>query len=106
MKDFFKKIFRGTADEIDNYQFKNVEDIILKCTVLSSCRRHLDAIRLYEKFENEIRESDYEINSLTTILKICQENFDTPGMIHYAKRLRLIAPDHPWIKELKKYHSI
>lgn len=106
MKDFFKKIFRRTRDEIDNYQYKDVEDIILTCSALRGYRRHSDAIRLYERFDNEIMESDYEINGLTTILKICQENFDTPRMIRYAKRLRILAPDHPWVIELSKYHSI
>lgn len=106
MNDFLKKIFKRTDDEIDNYQFKNIEDIILKCSALRECRRHSDAIRLFERFDNEIMESDYAINSLTTILKICQESFDTPRMIRYAKRLRDLAPDHPWVIELKKYHSI
>ena len=105
MMDILKKIFRRTDDEVDNYQFKNVEDIILKCVALSSSSRFSDAIKLYERFENEIMESDVEINALTTILKICQENFDTPRIIQYAKRLRIIAPNHTWIKE-KKYHSI
>lgn len=106
MRDFFKKIFRRTADEIDHYHFKDVEDIILKCSALRDNRRNSDAIRLYERFDNEIMESDYEINGLTTILKICQENFDTPRMILYAKRLKVLSPDHPWVIELRKHYSI
>lgn len=106
MKDFFKQLFRGSGDEIDNYEYNNAEDIILKCSELRSDKRHSDAIRLYEKFTDEIMESDYEIVGLTTIIKICQENFDTPRMVSYANRLKSIAPDHPWVTELSKYYLV
>lgn len=105
MKDFFQKLFGITGDEIDCYQYKGVEDIILTCSALRGYNRHSDAIRLYEKFEKQIIDSDYELVGLTTIIKICQENSDTPRMLNFAKRLKNLAPDHPWVAELSKNHN-
>lgn len=106
MKEFFKKLFGKSGDEIDNYQYKGAEDIIMTCSVLRGYNRHSDAIRLYEKFDQQIIDSDYEVVGLTTIIKICQENFDIPTMVNYAKRLKVLAPDHPWVIELNKYNTL
>ena len=51
MKEFFKKLFGKSGDEIDNYQYKGAEDIIMTCSALRGYNRHSDAIRLYEKFD-------------------------------------------------------
>ncbi len=103
---FKKKTIKRSGDEIDNHQFKSVEDIILTLTTLSGFKRYSDAIRLFERFENEIKGSEYEIDSLIAILKICQKKFDTPRMIRFAKRLKVLDPNHPWVVELIKYYPI
>lgn len=105
MREFFKHLFQKQKNDIDSYQYKGAEDIILTCSVLRGYNRHDDAINLYEKHENEIENSDYEIVGLTTIIKICQESFDTPKMLKYANKLKNLAPDHPWIIELSKHQE-
>lgn len=47
--------------KIEKFQYKNTEDIIITCTKLRALDRHLEAIKLYEKFENEIVLSDFEL---------------------------------------------
>ncbi|MBJ2125573.1 hypothetical protein [Flavobacterium sp. IB48] len=106
MKDFFKNLFRKSGDEIDNYEYKGAEDIIITCSSLRACNRHSDAIRLYEKFEQKIATSDYDMPGLTTIIKICEENSAIDKMINYAKALKKIAPDHPWVIELSKRYTL
>ena len=85
MIDFFKKLFNLDGDDVDNYQYKGLEDIILTCSTLRGYEGNTNAIRQHEKFETQIKESDYYIVELTNIVKICQEGFDTPRMVKHSK---------------------
>lgn len=97
MEEFYKKLQKMELFEIENFQYKTVMDVIITCTKLKELNRHLDSIRLYEKFESEIVLSEFEIDGLTTMIEICKEISDEKKMFYFVERFKKLAPSHPKI---------
>jgi hypothetical protein len=59
------EIFGDKGDAIDRYTFKSNDDTVIQCAALHGARKYKDAIRIYEKFENMMYNSDLELVGLT-----------------------------------------
>lgn len=88
--------------EMKNYEFKDSLDLFITMLALSEIKRHDDALQLYDKFTNEIKESGNEIIGIITTIGICQEKNDYLQFENYLDRLKLIAPDHSFLVNWKK----
>lgn len=102
MEEFYKKLQKMELFEIENFQYKTVKDVITTCSKLKELNRHLDSIRLYEKFEIEIVLSEFEVVGLITMIDVCKEISDESKMLEFAVKLKKLAPDHSKIIEMNK----
>lgn len=102
MEEFYKKLQKMELFEIENFQYKSAKDVISTCTKLRELNRHLDSIKLYEKFEREIVLSEFEIIGLVIMIDVCKEISDESKMLDFAMKLKGIAPDHSKIMEMNK----
>lgn len=90
------------SNSVKNYEFKDSLDFFMTMFALSEIKRHDDALQLYEKFTNEIKESGNEIIGLITTIGICQEKNDGLKFENYVGKLKKIAPDHSFLVNWKK----
>ncbi len=106
--NFFKWLFGGfkmPSGNNNTYVFTDVEKLVMDLTTLRAHRRHNDAIGIYKTVEPQTIDSPLELVGLTEIVKICDEANDTQSMLHYARRLRFLAPDHPYVLQLQKKYN-
>lgn len=99
MEEFYLKLQKMELFEIENFQYKSAKDVISTCTKLRELNRHLDSIKLYEKFEREIVLSEFEVVGLITMIEVCQDISDESKMLEFKVKLKKIATDHPKLKE-------
>lgn len=99
MEEFYKKLQKMELFEIENFQYKSAKDVITTCTKLKGLNRHLESIKLYEKFEREIVLSEFEVVGLITMIEVCQDISDESKMLEFKVKLKKIATDHPKLKE-------
>lgn len=102
MKTFFRKLHKTTSGEINNYQYKGADHIILTCSQLLVLKKYNDAISLYEKFESEIILSEFEIAGIVIMIEVCGKNSDQKKMLHFTNKLKTLVPDHPLLIELNR----
>lgn len=102
MKIFFRKLHKTSSGELDNYQYKGADHIILTCSQLLVLKKYNEAISLYEKFETEIILSEFEIAGLVIMIEVSLKNSDQRRMERFVKKLKTLVPDHPLIIELNK----
>jgi hypothetical protein len=106
MKNPFRKILSEKMSEVDKYNFTKVISLLQYCLVLKNQEKHIDAIALYEKYENEINISNFQIIGLTTIIKICESNGDTVRLVNYAKKLKFIDSKNDCVIRLSRYYDL
>lgn len=94
------------AQGVNNYTFNNPEDMILTISGLRGAQRFQLAIDLYQKHESVLQHPDFSLVALTNIIEVCNDLKNITLLIKYAKELKSIAPDHPFIITLSKTHSI
>lgn len=99
MKDF-------QSQGLNNYQFQNEEDIVLVISGLRGLQQYDTAVQLYQKYEQELNHSDILPVALTNIIEVCNESKKTDLLVKYTKELKNIYPDHPYVVEISKFHSI
>lgn len=102
MEEFYRKLQKMELFEIENFQYKSAKDVITTCTKLKELNRHLESIRLYEKFESEIVLSEFEVVGLITMIEVCQDISDESKMLKFAVKLKKLAPNHSKIVEMNK----
>lgn len=91
---------------IHNYQFESEEDIVMIISGLRGLRQYNTAIELYQKYEATLNASDISPVALTNIIQVCNDSKNIPLLIQYTKELKATHPDHPFVIEISKYHSI
>ncbi|MCF8317280.1 MAG: hypothetical protein K9I02_00915 [Haliscomenobacter sp.] len=94
------------AQGVDNYIFENPEDIILTISGLRGGHQFQLAIDLYQKHETVLLHPDFSLVALTNIIEVCNDFQNIPLLTKYAKVLKVIAPDHPFVITLSKTHPI
>ena len=94
------------AQGVDNYTFENPEDMILTISGLRGAHQFQLAIDLYQKHELVLQHPDFSLVALTNIIEVCNDFNNIPLLIKYAKELKAIAPDHPFVITLSKSYSI
>lgn len=99
MDDFLKQ-------GIDNYTFENTDDIPVVISGLRGARQYQLALDLYKKYETTLQASDMYIVGLSNIIQVCNDCGNTPLLIEYAKQLKVIADDHPFVIELEKKYTL
>lgn len=99
MKDF-------QSQGLNNYQFKNNEDIVLIISGLRGLQKYDAAVQLYQKYEKQLSHPDILPVALTNIIEVCNDSKKTDLLVKYTKELKSIHPDHPYVIELSKFYSI
>jgi len=100
MMDDFRK------QGIDNYPFDNTDDIPVVISGLRGARQYQLALDLYKKYETTLQASDMYIVALSNIIQVCNDCGNTPLLIEYAKQLKALADDHPFVIELSKTYDL
>lgn len=106
VNDYIKKMNDFQAQGIAKYKFTNPEDIILIISGLRGLRQFQNAIDLYQKYEQTLQQQDVFPVALTNIIEVCNDFNNIPLLIKYTKELKAIYPDHPYVIEISKSHSI
>ena len=87
-------------------EIANEEDIVLVISGLRGLQQHDTAVQLYQKYEQELTQSNILPVALTNIIEVCNESKKTDLLVKYTKELKNIYPDHPYVVEISKFHSI
>ncbi|MES2728282.1 MAG: hypothetical protein V4643_14330 [Bacteroidota bacterium] len=103
---YIQKMNDFQSQGVNNYQFQNEEDIVLIISGLRGLRQHNTAIQLYQKYEQQLKQSKILPVALTNIIEVCNESKNTILLVQYTKELKNIYPDHPYVVELSKFHSL
>ncbi|MDY8136911.1 hypothetical protein [Aquimarina sp. 2201CG5-10] len=94
------------SEGVDNYRFTNIDEIIHMISALGGAREYDEAIQLYQNKENDLKNSELYEAALTNIIKVCDEMGNKDLMIEYAKELKKTLPDHPYVLEISKNHTL
>jgi hypothetical protein len=94
------------AKGVNNYTFNDPDDMILTISGLRGAQQFQLAIDLYQKHESTLKQPDFALVALTNIIEVCNYFKNIPLLIKYAKEMKLIAPDHPFVITLSKTHPI
>lgn len=103
---FTKLITDFQKQGIKNFKFSNNEQIILVISGLRGLRQYSTAIELYEKYESDLKNDELYPAALTNIVEVCNDFNETELLIKYTRQLKAIYPDHPYVIEISKHHSI
>lgn len=106
IKDSIKKMNDFQVQGIAKYKFTNPADIVLIISGLRGLGQFQNAIDLYQKYEQTLQLQDVFPVALTNIIEVCTDFKNLPLLIKYTKELKAIYPDHPYVIEISKYHSI
>lgn len=101
-----KKMNDFQSQGIDNYKFTDYDDIVLIISGLRGLHQYPKAIELYQKYESILQTLDVFPVALTNIIEVCNDSKNIPLLIKYTKELKAIYPDHPYVIEISKFHSI
>ncbi len=101
-----KKMNDFQSQGIDKYKFANKEDIVLVISGLRGLHKFELAIELYQKYEMDLQDPDIYPVALTNIIEVCNDSKTIPLLIKYTKELKAIYPDHPYVIEISKFHTI
>ena len=91
---------------VANYKFTNYDDIVLVISGLRGLHQYSTAIKLYQKYETILQSLDVFPVALSNIIEVCNDSKNIPLLIKYTKELKKIYPDHPYVIEISKFHSI
>ncbi|WP_162926933.1 hypothetical protein [Flavobacterium psychrotrophum] len=103
---YLQKIEDYQSEGIDSYRFNNIEDINLIISGLRGLQKHSEAEALFFKYEADLKSSEYWPVFLSVILQVFNESGNTKALITYTRELKKIYPDHPYVIEISKYHTI
>lgn len=106
IQEYNNKMIAFQSQGLNNYQFKNEEDIVLIISGLHGLREYDTAVQLYQKYEQQLNQSEILPVALTNIIKVCDDSKKIDLLVKYAKELKDIYPDHPYVIEISKTHSI
>lgn len=105
-KDFQNRINDFLIQGIDRYEFLNTADIIKIISALRKLGRFEEAIELYQKYETDLQDTDVYSVALSNIIMVCNECNNVILLIKYAKQLKAIYPDHPFVLNASKHQNI
>ena len=106
VKALIKKMNDFQSQGIDKYEFTNNEDIVLVISGLRGLHKFKLALELYQKYEINLQDPDIYPVALTNIIEVCNDSKNIPLLIKYTKELKAIHPDHPYVIEIAKFHTI
>lgn len=89
-----------------NYKFTDYNDIVIIIGGLRGLHQYSEAIELYQKYEPILQTLDVFPVALSNIIEVCNDSKRIPLLIKYTKELKAIYPDHPYVLEISKLHSI
>ena len=91
---------------IDKFQIDDEQEIVLMISGLRALKEFNKATALYQKYESLLQKADIYPVALTNILQVCNDCGDTALLIKYAKELKAIYPDHPFVIKISKDHLL
>ena len=101
-----QKIESYLSQGIDKFHIDNGETIVLMISGLRALREFNSAIALYQKYDALLRNPDIYPVALTNILQVCNDCGNTKLLIRYAKELKAIEPNHPFVIKISKDHPL